>query len=61
MVELVIRGDGPKQALIALTPTQFSGNGVTLDFVKDKDGKFNEVIAHIVEGDIKAGRKNRQP
>ena len=59
--QLVIRGDGPKQALIALTPTQFSGNGVTLDFVKDKDGKFNEVIAHIVEGDIKAGRKNRQP
>ena len=55
--QLFISGDGPKAALTALTPTQFSSNGVTFDFVKDKDGKFNELIAHIVEGDIKAVRK----
>ena len=54
---LVLTGLGAKTPLIALTAAQFSGNGVTFDFVKDKDGKFNEVIAHIVEGDIKATRK----
>ena len=55
--QLALTGDGPKTILVALSPTQFSGNGVTFDFVKGKDGKFDEVIAHIVEGDIKAVRK----
>ena len=54
---LVMTGDGPKSPLIALSRTQFFANGVTFDFVKDGNGAFSSLIAHIVEGDIRAVRK----
>jgi hypothetical protein len=50
--QLMMTGGGPKQALTPLSATQFSNeDGVVIDFY------MNYLIAHIVEGDIKAVRK----
>jgi hypothetical protein len=54
---LVMTGGGPKVSLISLSATQFSADGVVLDFIKDDKGAATSLIAHIVEGDIKAVRK----
>jgi hypothetical protein len=56
--QMLMQGDGPKVELTPLSATQFSADGVTLDFVKDERGAVTHLIAHIVEGDIKAVRKN---
>ena len=56
--QLVMTGVGPKSTLTALSATQFStSEGVTFDIVKDAGGKVTHLVAHIVEGDIKAVRK----
>jgi hypothetical protein len=53
--QLMMTGLGPKTYLTALSATQFStSDGMTFDVVKDPGGKVTHVVAHIVEGDIKA-------
>jgi hypothetical protein len=55
---LVMTGVGPKQPLIALSPTAFADAGGTqIEFFKDDKGAVTHLIAHVVEGDIKAVRK----
>lgn len=55
---LMFTGQGPKQALTPLSQTQFgTPDGVTFDFFRDANGNVTHLIAHIVEGDIKALRK----
>jgi len=56
--QLVITGLGPKEPLTALSTNQFtSSDGTTFDVIKDSGGNVTHLIAHIVEGDIKAVRK----
>jgi hypothetical protein len=56
--ELVMTGGGPRQTLTALSATEFStADGAQIEFYKDDKGSVTHLIAHIVEGDIKAVRK----
>ncbi len=56
--QLTMMGGGPKQALTALSPTQFAtSDGTTIEFFQDDGGAVTHLIARIVEGDIKAVRK----
>ena len=41
----------------ALSDTKFFYMGAQIEFVKDDQGKVTHLIAHIVEGDLKAVRK----
>jgi hypothetical protein len=56
---LVMKGFGPAAGpLTALSTNQFAASdGTTFDVVKDSEGKVTHLVAHIVEGDIKAVRK----
>lgn len=56
--QLALTGLGAKQTLTALSATQFATpDGASFDVVRDTDGKVTHLIAHIVEGDLKAVRK----
>jgi hypothetical protein len=56
--QLVMTGLGPKEPLTALSTNQFADSaGTTFDLIKDSGGKVTHLVAHIVEGDIKAVRK----
>jgi len=48
---------GTKLAATAVSETKFVLQGAQFEFVKDENGAFNAVVAHIVEGDLKAVRK----
>lgn len=48
---------GQKIMPIALSDTKFFYQGAQVEFVKDDQGKVTHLIAHIVEGDLKAVRK----
>lgn len=48
---------GVKLPATAVSDTKFVFQGAQFEFVKDDQGAFNAVVAHIVEGDLKATRK----
>ena len=50
-----------KQPMVALSETLFSVLGTRLDFVRDDKGVVTHLIFHIVEGDMKAVRKDAPP
>jgi hypothetical protein len=49
-------GNGPKQPMIALSETTFTGVGGQVEFSKDDKGQF--MIIHIAEGDFRGNRAN---
>jgi hypothetical protein len=56
---LVMTGGGPREELIALSATEFAtADGAGVEFFKDSGGVVTHLIARIVEGDIKAVKKN---
>ena len=50
-----------KQAIVALSETTFSLMGTRIDFVKNDQNAVTHLIFHIVEGDMKAIRKDASP
>jgi hypothetical protein len=59
--QLMMSGGGPKQLLTPLSGSEFAApDGTQVDFFKDDSGGVTHLIAHIVEGDIKAVRKKQQ-
>jgi hypothetical protein len=55
--QLVVSGDGPSTPLKALSETEFSWSGGSLEFVRDSSNVFSQVILRAVEGDLTAIRK----
>jgi hypothetical protein len=64
-LEVALDGDrlamavgGPKQPLVSLSATEFAtDDGAQIEFFQDDKGAVTHLIAHIVEGDLKAVRK----
>jgi hypothetical protein len=54
---LTLSGVGPTESLIAVSETEFSAPGLTLQFVKAGSGKVTQVLIQTVEGNFKAIRK----
>ena len=48
---------GAKIALTAVSQTKFFFEGAQIEFMKDDHGAFTDLVAHTVEGDLKAVRK----
>ena len=56
--QLMLTVGGPKQPLTPLSLTEFAtDDGALVEFFKNDKGAVTHLIAHIVEGDIKAVRK----
>ena len=69
LFNVTLSGDGllfdfagkDKQPMVALSETLFSVLGTRLDFIRDDKGVVTHLIFHIVEGDMKAVRKDSTP
>lgn len=49
---------GSKMPATAVSDTKFVFQGAQFEFVKDEHGLVTHLVAHIVEGDLKAIRRN---
>jgi hypothetical protein len=54
---LVLSGVGPSESMIAVSETEFTVSGMTLNFEQNETGAVNEVRIQAVEGNFKAVRK----